>query len=306
MPDTTLVIMAAGIGSRFGAGIKQLEKFGANGELIIDFSIYDALAAGFNKIVFIIRRSIEREFKETIGDRIAAVAPVEYVYQELDDLPAPYSAPADRAKPWGTGQAILVCRDVVKEPFAVINADDFYGREAFIKAHDFLVGSRVAPEDKLDVCMVSFILGNTLSRHGGVTRGVCSLDAEGKLTGVTETYEIIDRDSDAYSTPPKGSGEALDKSLPVSMNFWCFRPEVFDVLDAEFKGYLEEYLSVGSQEFILPNFVDKLLKRGEAEVTVLSSADTWFGVTYQDDVPFVRESIRALIDEGKYPAKLYG
>lgn len=190
MKNTTLVIMAAGIGSRFGGGIKQLEPVGPNGEIIMDYSIHDALEAGFNKIVFIIRKDLDKDFREIIGNRIEKIADVAYAYQELDNLPDGFTKPADRTKPWGTGQAILVCQDIVKEPFAVINADDYYGKEAFVKIHDYLISMQPS-KDKFNFCMAGFILGNTLSDNGSVTRGICEIDSENHLLNVNETHDII-------------------------------------------------------------------------------------------------------------------
>lgn len=298
---TTLVIMAAGIGSRFGAGIKQLASFGINGELIIDFSIYDAMEAGFNKVVFIIRKDIEADFKELIGDRISKIVEVVYVYQELSDLPMGFELPKERAKPWGTGHAVLACKGVVNEPFAVINADDYYGKEAFRKAFAYLNGKRPY-DDKLCLCMVSFTLHKTLSDNGSVTRGICSFDDSGKLAAVIETYKI-ERSGGCAVSGDTGERIALDSR--ASMNFWGFYPDIFPLLEAGFVQFLENLGDVQKQEYLLPTIVDGLLQRDAAEVSVLRSDDEWFGVTYKDDIPKVRASIGRLVSEGVYPKKLF-
>ena len=218
--NTTLVIMAAGIGSRFGGGVKQLTPVGPNGEIIIDYSIHDALEAGFNKIVFIIRKDIEKDFREVIGDRIEKICDVEYVFQSLDDLPEGFEKPADRTKPWGTGQAVRCCKGVVNEPFAVINADDYYGKEAFVKVHDYLVEEHPA-SDKLDFCMAGFLLENTLSENGGVTRGICSVNEQGHLTKVTETKNIVKTAEGAAVQAEDGSLTAVQAHCPASNAPWA-------------------------------------------------------------------------------------
>ncbi len=299
---TTLVIMAAGIGSRYGGGIKQLEKIGPKGEIIMDYSIYDALKAGFNKIVFIIRKDIEADFREIIGNRIEKMCDVEYVFQERDDLPEGFECPADRTKPWGTGQAILACRGVVNEPFAVINADDYYGKEAFVKIYDFL--SKCHNEgggvDKMG--MVAFKLKNTLSDNGGVTRGVCSLSPDNKLAGVCETKNIIKKDGSAAIENADGSYTTIPDDALVSMNLWGFMPEFIDYLKEDFKAFLSNVKEGDiTSEYLVPIVVDDMLKKGLAEVEVLTSADKWFGVTYKEDKDTVVKEITALIEKGCYP-----
>lgn len=217
MRKTTLVVMAAGIGSRFGGGIKQLEPVGPSGEIIMDYSIHDALEAGFNKVVFIIRKDLEKDFREIIGNRMEKLVETAYAFQEIDDLPAGFTKPADRTKPWGTGQAILSCKDLVNEPFAVINADDYYGKEAFVKVHDYLVEEHPV-SDKLDFCMAGFLLENTLSENGGVTRGICSVNEQGHLTKVTETKNIVKTAEGAAVQAEDGSLTAVQAHCPVSMN----------------------------------------------------------------------------------------
>ena len=305
MKSTTLVIMAAGMGSRFGGGIKQLEPMGPNGEIIMDYSIYDAMEAGFNKVVFVTRKDLFETFKEVIGNRIEKVIPVEYVFQELDDLPEGFEAPADRPNPWGTGQAILACKGVVNEPFLVINADDYYGKTAFKLIHDYLVSDK-ADSGKYEFCMAGFILGNTLSDNGAVTRGVCVMDKEGHLTGVNETGGIVKTADGAATEDKDGNVVAINPASHVSMNMWGFTPDFLDELEKGFKEFLGG-LKDGDikSEYLLPSVVDQLIKDGKANVSVLETNDKWFGVTYKEDKPVVVESIRKLISEGKYPEKLY-
>ena len=300
--NTTLVIMAAGIGSRFGGGIKQLEKMGPNGEIIMDYSIYDARKAGFNKVVFIIRKDIEADFKEIVGDRIASIMDVEYVYQDINSLPAGYSVPQGRTKPWGTGQAVLMCKDVVKEPFLVINADDYYGKEAYVEAFKELT----TPEkqaDKMQISMVGFVLKNTLSENGGVTRGVCKVDANQMLTEIVETSNIIKTQAGA-AVATDGKETPIDADTPVSMNMWGLTPEFFEILEkgfAEFVAAQEEGNLKG--EYLLPTIIGDLLKEGKVEVKVLKSHDKWFGVTYKEDKELVVNEVKALVEKGLYPEK---
>lgn len=305
MKSTTLVIMAAGMGSRFGGGIKQLEPMGPNGEIIMDYSIYDAIEAGFNKVVFVTRKDLYETFKEVIGNRIEKVVPVEYVFQEIEDIPEGFYVPEGRTKPWGTGQAILACKGVVQEPFLVINADDYYGKAAFRLIHDYLVGERPASA-QYDFCMAGFILGNTLSDNGAVTRGVCVLDEERHLIGVNETGGIIKTAGGAACEDSDGKLTACDPKSYVSMNMWGFTPEFLVELEDGFKEFLA---GLGKDdvksEYLLPSVVDRLIKSGKANVAVLETNDKWFGVTYKEDKPVVVESIQRLIREGKYPSKLY-
>lgn len=301
MADTTLVIMAAGMGSRYG-GIKQLEPVGPSGEIIMDYSIYDAMKAGFNKVVFIIRKDLEKDFKEIIGNRIEKLIKVEYVFQELDNIPKGFSKPEERTKPWGTGQAVLCCKDVVTEPFAVINADDYYGKEAFKIVYDFLNDNSYKGNQ---YCMAGFILGNTLSENGAVTRGVCKA-VDGKLTGIVETAGIVPEGDHAAAKNSAGEEISIDLQSVVSMNMWGFKPSLFDYLDKGFVTFLSG-LGAGEvkKEYLLPTVVGDLVTADEVEVTVLKTADRWFGVTYKEDKEFVVSSIRALIDKGDYPVKLF-
>lgn len=307
MRDTTLVIMAAGIGSRFGGGVKQLTSFGPNGEIIMDYSIYDAIEAGFNKVVFVIRKEMEKDFRFIIGDRIEKQIPVAYAFQEMNDLPEGFSVPDGRTKPWGTGQAILACRDVVHEPFAVINADDYYGKDAFRKVHDYLVSSEGSAEGKYHFCMAGFVLKNTLSEHGGVTRGICQLDEQNELTEICETKNIMKTADGAAVADEHCALTPIDPESLVSMNFWGFTPDFMDELSEGFTKFLGSIEGNEQKaEYLLPTIVDGLIKEKRVNLTVLPSMDHWFGVTFKDDVPYVRDAIRELIDKGVYPEKLFG
>lgn len=304
--DTTLIIMAAGIGSRYGAGIKQLAKMGPNGEIIMDYSIHDAKEAGFNKVVFIIRKDIFEEFEEIIGSRIKDQIDVEYVFQELDDLPKGFEVPEGRTKPWGTGQAVLCCKDIVKEPFVIINADDYYGKEAFVKLHDFLVSGEDLGRE-FTMGMAGFILKNTLSDNGTVTRGVSVVDENGLLSQVHETTGIMMGEDGKIKCDLPDVQEWISPEDKVSMNMWAAYPEFLEFLAEDFKTFLSE-VEEGNlkKEYLLPNIVDKLLKEGRANVKVLETQDRWFGVTYQEDKEAVQKAFAELIKEGVYPANLWG
>ena len=305
MRKTTLVVMAAGIGSRFGGGIKQLEPVGPSGEIIMDYSVYDAIQAGFDKVVFIIRKDLEKDFREIIGNRMEKIIETAYAFQELDDLPAGFQRPEGRTKPWGTGQAILCCKDLVQEPFAVINADDYYGKEAFVKVHDYLAGEHPAC-GKMDFCMAGFQLGNTLSENGGVTRGICSVTEDGHLTKVTETKNIVKTPEGAAVKGEDGRLTSVAADCPVSMNMWGFTPEIFEVLENGFAEFLKNLSDPMKGEYLIPTIVDGLIQEQKANVTVLESRDKWFGVTYKEDKPAVVRSFRELIDAGVYREKLFG
>lgn len=303
MGRATLVIMAAGIGSRFGKGIKQLEPVGPGGEIIMDYSIYDALEAGFDKVVFVIRRDLEKDFKHIIGKRIENIVEVKYAFQELVDIPAPFKEKfKERKKPWGTGQAVMCCKDVVQEPFAVINADDYYGKEAFLKAYHYLTRNQYAGE-KMQLCMIGFILKNTLSDNGGVTRGVCTVADNGMLSGIVETYNIKKRKGNAVS----GDEESpMDIESIVSMNMWGLRPEFFNILETGFEEFLGKLNPEdNSREYLLPTIIGNLLEESKIDVQVLTSPDEWFGVTYKEDKDNVVRAINKLVDEGIYPYKLF-
>lgn len=302
--DTTLVIMAAGIGSRFGGGIKQLAPVGPNGEIIMDYSIHDALEAGFNKIVFIIRRDLEKDFREVIGNRIEKICDVSYAFQELDNLPDGFQAPSERKKPWGTGHAILSCKGIVNTPFAVINADDYYGKEAFVRVHDYLV-SEAAAKNPFAFCMAGFILENTLSENGGVTRGVCSVDENGMLSDVVETGDITKIPGGAAIPDSDGNLVPIDAKRYVSMNFWGLTPEFIDCLEEHFVAFLSNLKPEDvKSEFLLPTIIDGMIKSKKATVQVLKTNDKWFGVTYKEDAPIVIESFKKLVEAGVYPEKL--
>lgn len=303
MNKTTLVIMAAGLGSRFG-GIKQLEPVGPSGEIILDYSVYDAIEAGFNKVIFIIRKDIEEDFKQIIGSRIKDKIEIEYIIQDIDDLPEGYTKPAERVKPWGTGHAILSCIDALHEPFVVINADDYYGKEAFVKVNHFLEKA-VATDKRYNFCMAGFRLGNTLSDHGTVTRGVCQVNSENILVNIEETHEIAKRGN--FAVAAKGEKEiVLPLDTPVSMNMWGFTPDFLIELRDRFANFLNSI--EGNElkaEYLLPQIVDNLIKEGKAQVSVLDTADKWFGVTYKEDKEIVVKSFQKLVDEGVYPEKLF-
>ncbi len=293
---TALVIMAAGIGSRFGGGIKQLEPVGPNGEIIMDYSIHDALEAGFDKIVFIIRRDLEKDFKDIIGKRIEKICAVDYAFQELDNLPAGFSVSENRTKPWGTGQAVLSCKGIVNEPFAIINADDYYGKEAFVKVHDFLINA-----EPKKYCGAGFILKNTLSDNGGVTRGICRLDENMQLIDIAETPNII-KTADGV----QADGKSIDADSYVSMNMWGVTPEYIDLLEEGFISFLSGLDKDDlKSEFLIPIYMDKLIKSGKVTVQMLETKDKWFGVTYKEDKQTVIDSFKELYDKGVYSQKLY-
>ncbi|WP_024345998.1 nucleotidyltransferase family protein [Lacrimispora indolis] len=300
-----LVIMAAGMGSRYG-GLKQIDPVDAHGNKIIDFSIYDAVCAGFEKVVFIIKKDIEKEFKENIGDRMAAHVQVEYVYQELGKLPKGYEVPEGRVKPWGTGHAILCCKDAIDGPFAVINADDFYGRSAFVSIYDQL--NRVSDGEKYQYTMVGYQLYNTLTENGHVARGVCSTDEDGKLVDINERTRIEKHGGKAEFTEDDGkTWTGLSEDTIVSMNMWGFTNSILKELEQRFTAFLDRELPKNPVkcEYFLPFVVDELLKEGKAEVSVLKSVDRWYGVTYKEDKETVVNAIKGLKEAGLYPEKLW-
>jgi len=298
----SLLVLAAGTGSRYG-GLKQIDPVGPNGEIILDYSIYDAVRAGFAKVVFVIRKDIESEFKQSIGNRFTGVVPVEYVFQDLADLPTGYSVPEGREKPWGTGHAILVARDVIDEPFAVINADDFYARAGYCLLFKHL--STATDGDYTDYAMVGYILRKTLSDFGSVSRGICDCDRNGFVSKLVERAEIFRQDSDAYIIEFDGSKIMVSGDSLVSMNFWGFTPSIFDHLASAFRTFMSERGTDTDSEFFIPSVVGGLIDRGVAKVTMLENSDAWFGVTYQQDKATVTDKIRKLVDAGKYPEKLF-
>ncbi len=301
MSKATLVVMAAGIGSRFGGGIKQLEPVGPNGEIIMDYSIKDAMAAGFDKVVFVIRKDLEKDFKEIIGNRIEKQVEVAYAFQELDDIPEAFKEKfKERTKPWGTGQAILCCKNVVKEPFLVINADDYYGKEAYKEAYNELTSGQIIQNGKLQVSMVGFVLKNTLSENGGVTRGVCKVGQDQMLEEIVETHNIV-KDGEKAKVITEGGEKYIDVDSPVSMNMWGLQPEFFEVLEQGFAEFLEKLDKTDLKtEYLLPTIIGGLLEENKVEVKVLKSQDKWFGVTYKEDKESVVQAIKGLIARGEY------
>lgn len=295
MQNKTLVIMAAGLGSRYKGGIKQLAKIGPNGEILMDYSINDAKEAGFNKVVFIIRKAIDEEFKQVIGNRISKTIDVDYVYQELEDLPQPYSK-GNREKPWGTVQAILCCKDVINEPFCVINADDFYGKEAFRKIADFLDNNH----DDNEFSMAGYILENTMSENGGVNRGICHIDNNSYLVDVKEMKDLKKVKNIAVGNYNNSEVE-VDLNSYVSMNLWGLKPSVFKMLEEYFISFLENLNKDDiKSECLIPVAIDKLIKDGRVKVKLLETNDKWFGMTYQEDKEVAQKAIRKLIDKGYY------
>lgn len=296
--NTTLLIMAAGIGSRFGTGIKQLEPVDASGHIIMDYSIHDAIEAGFNHVVFIIRRDIEQEFRAVIGDRIASICAahdvtVDYAFQDINDIPG--TLPEGRTKPWGTGQAVLAAKEVIKTPFIVINADDYYGKDGFRAVHEYLVNGGRS-------CMAGFVLKNTLSDNGGVTRGICKMDEQNNLTEVVETKNIVKTASGA-----EADGVAVDVDSLVSMNMWGLTPDFLTTLEGGFREFFEKEVPGNplKAEYLIPIFIGELLKQGKMSVKVLKTDDTWYGMTYHEDVAAVKDSFKKMLEKGVYKTELF-
>ena len=296
--NTTLLIMAAGIGSRFGTGIKQLEPVDASNHIIMDYSIHDAIEAGFNHVVFIIRKDIEKEFKEVIGDRIASICSshnvtVDYAFQDINDIPG--TLPEGRTKPWGTGQAVLAAKSVINTQFIVINADDYYGKEGFKAVHDYLVNGGKS-------CMAGFVLKNTLSDNGGVTRGICKTDEDGNLTEVVETKNIVKTENGA-----EVDGVVIDTDSLVSMNMWGLTPDFLGILEVGFREFFEEEVAKNplKAEYLIPTFIGGLLDAGKISVKVLRSNDTWYGMTYHEDVASVKDSFKKMLEIGLYKTDLF-
>ncbi|MEG1886751.1 MAG: sugar phosphate nucleotidyltransferase [Oscillospiraceae bacterium] len=286
--DATLVVMAAGMGSRFG-GLKQVEPVGPGGEAILDFSVYDAKKAGFNKVVFVIKHQIEKDFREFVGKRIEKKIDTEYVFQEVESLPEGYTCPITRVKPWGTGHAVLCCQNVVKTPFAVINADDFYGFSAYSQIYEGL-------KKKSEYCMVGFRLANTITENGFVSRGICGIE-NGMLDSIVETVKI---DSDCRYEQRDGEWKSISPNTIVSMNMWGFGEDAFTYFERDFKSFLNQNLQSEKSEFYLPSVVDTLIKNKEKAVRVLVAEDKWYGVTYKEDKETVVSAINALCGDGKY------
>lgn len=287
--NITLVVMAAGMGSRFG-GLKQIEPIGKNGEILLDYSVYDAVKAGFNKVVFVIKRAIEEEFKAVVGKRIEKMVKTEYVFQETDALPEGFVCPPDRVKPWGTAHAVLCCRGIVKEPFAVINADDYYGKSAFKQTAEFL------KNNNSDYCMTGFRLVNTLTENGYVSRGVCDIES-GELRSVTERTKIIDC---KYTEDDGATWTSLPPDTVVSMNLWGFMPDLFDYALNGFSEFLKENINTPKAEYYLPSVVSGLIASGKKRVKVLIAEDKWYGVTYKEDKQMVSAAINKMAENGLY------
>ncbi len=304
MASTTLVVMAAGIGSRYG-GLKQIDPVGPSGEIVIDYSVYDAIRAGFDKVVFIIRKDIEQAFREKVGQTIEQRIDTEYVFQELDKIPEGFAVPEGRTKPWGTSHAVLCAAEAVPGPMAVINADDFYGAESFQILGDYLRSAKDTP-DVYDWSMVGFVLRNTLSEHGHVARGVCTVDQGGNLQNITERTKIQPFDDGIKYTEDDGqTWHELDGGRIVSMNLWGFTPSLFTELRQRFPEFLRDNIDNPKSEFLLPFVVDDLIQLGRARVKVLPTDSRWLGVTYQDDKPRVKQAIQDLVDQGAYPENLW-
>lgn len=295
----TLVILAAGMASRYG-GMKQVEAFGPSGETIMDYSIYDAIEAGFGKVVFIIREDFAESFKAIFEPKLAGKIETVYVYQKLDSYIGNRSIPADRTKPWGTAHALLCCKEALHEPFAVINADDFYGKDGFVKAAEFL-NNKVA--DNL-YALIGYQLSNTLSENGSVSRGVCETDADGNLVGITERTNIFEKDSVIVFEEPTETG-TLPPATNVSMNFYCFGKSFIPFAEKLFNQFLDEQINVPKSEFYIPKTADQFIKQGLGAVEVIATSAKWFGVTYKEDAPSVKESVHALIAKGEYPSNLW-
>lgn len=300
----TLFVLAAGMGSRYG-GLKQLDGLGPNGETIMDYSIFDAIRGGFGKVVFVIRKDFEEAFRDKVLSKYEGHIPTELVFQSLDDLPEGFRCPEGRQKPWGTNHAVLMGKDVIREPFAVINADDFYGRDTFAVIGKYLSSLPADAHD--DYCMVGFRVGNTLSDSGSVARGICSTDADGHLTTVVERTEIMRVDGPVCYKDEKGEWVSVADNTPVSMNVWGFTPDYFAHSEAYFKEFLADPANIGNlkAEFFIPLMVNKLIGDKTSTVKVLDTTSHWFGVTYAADRQGVVDKIQALVDAGEYPAKLF-
>ncbi len=300
MSKPTLLVLAAGMGSRYG-GLKQMDGMGPDGQLLIEYSVYDASRAGFGRVVFVVREELEADFREIVSSRFANAIPVDFCHQRLGDLPPRFQRPAERQKPWGTGHAILAARDIIDEPFCVINGDDFYGQDAFMQMGKFL------SQDVSDThfAMVGYQLANTLSEHGHVSRGVCDVDAEGHLKTVIERTRIAKSGATITYTEDDGSVLELPGNASVSLNFWGFSPDFFDAASFQFVDFLQTHLETPKAEFYAPAIVDNLIRQNKVTVKVLPTNDRWFGVTYSADKPIVQENLQALIKDGTYPRYLW-
>lgn len=297
----TLLILAAGAGSRFG-GLKQMESFGPHNETILEYSIYDAIGAGFGKIIFVIRSDFEEAFKQRIGSKVAERIAVDYIYQDLNQLPEGYSLPSERTKPWGTGHAIWIAKDAIAEPFGVINADDFYGRSAFAILYQFL--SQADENDNSNLCLIAYRLANTLSDSGSVTRGICKVDENDSLVNLEEHFKIENTSTGPRSCDAEGNIKTLTLDAVTSMNLFGFKPSVFLNLETQWIEFLDSYSGDLKAEFLIPTAVDKMICKGLASLKVLMTDEKWFGLTYPEDVKVVRAQIEALVNNGVYPAPL--
>ena len=299
----SLLILAAGMGSRYGS-LKQLDQMGPSGETVMDYSVFDAMRAGFDRVIFVIRRDFEEEFKNVIGKRYDGKVKIEYAFQDINDLPGNFKCPEGRVKPWGTGHAVYAARHLLNEPFAVINADDFYGRDSYKQLAEYL--SAPPAPCKGRGCIASFILSNTLSENGSVSRGICSSDNDGHLTKVVENTKIYRRaDGKVVSLMEDGSEVELTGNEPASMNSWGFMPEMVGEIEKLFIDFLKVNGNELKSEFYLPGVVDSLINCGKAEIAMRYSKDSWFGVTYKEDRPLVQAALKRLVDSGAYPAKLF-
>ncbi len=302
MKAPILVVLAAGMGSRYG-GLKQIDPIGPNGEIILELSVFDAIRAGFEKVVFIIKHEIEKDFKEAIGNKLSQYIEVDYVFQDITKLPQGCEVPEGRVKPWGTAHAIMCCKEAINAPFAVINADDYYGQDGFKSLFNFLTTS--TNED--EYAMVGYVLANTVSEYGSVARGVCCIE-DGKLANVRELTKIeVHGENIEHSTDDGSTWETLDKDSLVSMNMWAFKENVMERFESRFIEFFNEEVATNTMksEYFIPVEIGRMLKQGEVEVKMLSSNDKWYGVTYQEDKPMVKAGIKKLINEGKYPQPLW-
>lgn len=299
----SLLILAAGMGSRYGS-LKQLDQMGPSGETVMDYSVFDALRSGFDRVIFVIRRDFEEEFKKVVGNRYAGKVKVEYAFQDLDDLPGDFKRPEGREKPWGTGHAVYAARHLIDGPFAVINADDFYGRDSYAQVADYLKNPPAA--GKVRGCIASFILSNTLSENGSVSRGICSDDGNGHLAKVVENTKIYRRaDGKVVSLMDDGNEVELTGNEAASMNSWGFMPEMINEIERLFIEFLKIHGNELKSEFYLPGVVDSLIAGNKAEIAMRYSKDSWFGVTYKEDRPLVQAALKQLVDSGAYPEKLF-
>jgi UTP-glucose-1-phosphate uridylyltransferase len=296
----TLLIMAAGMASRYGS-MKQIQSFGPGGETIMDYSIYDAIEAGFKKVVFIIRKDFAEDFKNIFEPKLKGRIETEYVYQEMDAYLGEFSVPEGRTKPWGTSHAILCARNAVTAPFAVINADDFYGKDAFTKAHSFLVNEC----NEKTFALIGYELGNTLSENGSVSRGVSEVDGNNNLVQIVERLKVYEKNGKIVYVEGDGSKHEIPESFKASMNFWCFHPSLFDFLEKEFSEFLKQNINNSKAEFLIPHSADRFIKTGKGVIKVIPTAAQWFGVTYKEDAPVVQRKLDALVKDGAYASSLW-